>query len=103
MTAIALDEADDDLQRAFDYYELQRAGLGGELVHEFRRGVERILEFPSAWQRLDENISTQSASPISIWHRVSSGFHKQPNHDCLDHAPEPQAGILAATRTASVI
>ena len=52
MTAIALNEADDDLQKAFDYYETQRVGLGSELVEEFRRGVERILEFPNAWQLL---------------------------------------------------
>jgi plasmid stabilization system protein ParE len=54
MTAAILDEAEDDLEQAFDYYEAERKGLGGGMVIEFRRGLERILEFPEAWQRLDE-------------------------------------------------
>ncbi len=48
MTAIILNEAEDDLEEAFDYYQAAHSGLGAELVHEFRRGLERILEFPGA-------------------------------------------------------
>jgi plasmid stabilization system protein ParE len=51
MTAIILQEAEDE--RAFDYYESQRVQLGVELVEEYRRGLERILEHPNAWQPLD--------------------------------------------------
>ena len=96
MTAIALDEAEDDLQRAFDYYELQRAGLGGELVHEFRRGVERIIEFPNAWQRLDETYRRYRLHrfPYGIVYRVDSA-----NNQIVivsDHAPQPHARVLAA-------
>lgn len=54
MTASILKDAEDDLERAFDYYEQQRSGLGGEFVGEFRRAVERILEHPNAWQPLDD-------------------------------------------------
>lgn len=54
MTASILEEAEEDLERAFNYYQTQRPGLGGELVDEFRHGVERILEFPNAWQPLDD-------------------------------------------------
>lgn len=53
MTIQILREAEEDLERAFDYYQAQRHGLGVELVEEFRRGVARILEQPSAWQPLD--------------------------------------------------
>ena len=49
MTAIILDEAEVDLERAFDHYEGHRAGLGVEMLEEYRRGVERILEYPNAW------------------------------------------------------
>jgi plasmid stabilization system protein ParE len=49
MTVIILDEAEADLERAFDYYEGHRAGLGVEMLEEYRRGVERILEYPNAW------------------------------------------------------
>ncbi len=54
MTAIILDEAEDDLQKAFEYYEAQRAALGGEMIHEFRTGLEKILAHPKAWQPLDK-------------------------------------------------
>lgn len=54
MTAIILDEAETDLERAFDYYQLQRDGLGLELVDEFRRTLELILRHPMAWQPLDD-------------------------------------------------
>jgi len=53
VTLRILGVAEDDLDRAFDYYESQRRGLGVEMVEEFRRGVERILEYPRAWQALD--------------------------------------------------
>ena len=48
-----LDEADDDLERAFDHYQQQRAGLGVELVEEFRRTLDLMLAHPRAWQPLD--------------------------------------------------
>ena len=54
MIATILDDAEEDLEQAFEYYESERPGLGAEMLHEFRRGVDRILEFPSGWQRLDE-------------------------------------------------
>jgi plasmid stabilization system protein ParE len=53
MTANILDAAEEDLERAFDYYQSQRAGLGGEFVDEFRMAVQRILEHPNAWHMLD--------------------------------------------------
>ena len=54
MRATILAEGERDLERAFDYYEGRCRGLGHEMVEEFRRGVDRILEFPTAWQRLDD-------------------------------------------------
>jgi len=54
MTAGMLPEAEEDLERAFDHYERSRAGLGSDMVDEFRRGVQRILEHPNAWHPMDE-------------------------------------------------
>jgi plasmid stabilization system protein ParE len=53
MTAAILNEAEEDLEQAFDYYQGRRRGLGIEFVEEFRRGVARVLEHPNAWQALD--------------------------------------------------
>lgn len=48
------DEAEGDLERAFEYYEAARPGLGVELVDEFRRGVERIAARPDVWRSVDD-------------------------------------------------
>ena len=53
MTAVIFAEAEDDLESAFNYYQNQRSGLGNEMIDEFRRGVDQILQFPEAWQPLD--------------------------------------------------
>src|SRR5829696_4699824 len=53
MIAISYSEADEDLERAFDYYDVQRPALGHELLDEYRRGLELILTHPNLWQPLD--------------------------------------------------
>jgi plasmid stabilization system protein ParE len=54
VTADMLDPAGVDLERAFDYYQQRRNGLGIELVGEFRRAVDLVLAHPRAWQPLDD-------------------------------------------------
>ena len=54
MIAVTTSAADGDLDDAFDYYEAIRAGLGDEFLIEFRRAVDRILEHPNAWQKMNE-------------------------------------------------
>lgn len=54
MIATILDEAEADLERAFDYYQQRRPGLGVELVEEFRRALDLMIKHPHAWQPLDE-------------------------------------------------
>ncbi|HUO07265.1 MAG TPA: type II toxin-antitoxin system RelE/ParE family toxin [Phycisphaerae bacterium] len=53
MKAVMLAEAEREIEEAFDYYQLQGEGLGMDLLEEFRRGVDRILENPDRWQQLD--------------------------------------------------
>ncbi len=45
-----LDEAFLELEQAVDYYNLERLGLGDEFSDEVVRSIERIAEYPSAWQ-----------------------------------------------------
>ena len=54
MTVRLAEAAGQDLEEAFDYYQAVRAGLGVELLHEFRRGIDRVIEFPGAWQPMDD-------------------------------------------------
>ena len=53
MNVVIFEEAEGDLESAFDYYEERQWGLGQGLLDEFRRGVDRILQFPNGWQALD--------------------------------------------------
>jgi plasmid stabilization system protein ParE len=50
MIARMLPEAENDLTSAFDHYYSLQSGLGRQFLAEFRRGVDRIIEFPFAWQ-----------------------------------------------------
>ena len=56
MKAVIVADAEVDLENAFDYYELQRQGLGLGFITEFRRGLDRILEYPEGWQALDGTV-----------------------------------------------
>ena len=53
MTAIILPQAEDDIEHAFEDYEQRQLGLGLDMLDEYRRAVERILQFPNGWQPLD--------------------------------------------------
>ena len=41
--------AETDLNRAVDWYEEQRIGLGGELLAEVRRTLDRIEDLPESF------------------------------------------------------
>jgi plasmid stabilization system protein ParE len=43
------DEAEAELEAAFDYYQSRRAGLGLLFLDEFRRGLDQIAEAPNRW------------------------------------------------------
>jgi plasmid stabilization system protein ParE len=43
------DEAETDLEGAFDWYESRRAKLGHEFLDEFFRAVAAIAESPQCW------------------------------------------------------
>ena len=54
MKAIILDEAEVDLERAFDHYQRERPNLGLEFLDEFRRALDLMIRHPRAWQPLDD-------------------------------------------------
>lgn len=54
MTVELHEEAEQELTAAFEWYEGQRPGLGDAFVTEFRRAVDRMLQFPGGWRRLSK-------------------------------------------------
>jgi plasmid stabilization system protein ParE len=54
MTVILRDEAAAELEEAFEHYQGINGELAGDLVSEFRRGVDQIIEHPGGWQSLDQ-------------------------------------------------
>jgi plasmid stabilization system protein ParE len=41
-----------ELEEAYDWYEVQREGLGQEFAREVYRTIQRILDHPLAWTKL---------------------------------------------------
>lgn len=74
MTVLPLDEAHQDIDDAFEYYESRRRGLGDELLDEFRMGVDQIIRFPEAWRPFDETYRSYRINrfPYAIVYRVNN-------------------------------
>lgn len=49
-------DAELELNASVDYYQECKDGLGGEFAYEVQKTIQRILEFPTAWQKLDGEI-----------------------------------------------
>jgi len=49
-------DAEAELNALVDYYEECKTDLGLEFVHEVYKTIQRIIEFPNAWQKLDGDI-----------------------------------------------
>jgi hypothetical protein len=44
------------LNASADYYEERKTNLGLEFAQEVQKTIQRILAFPTAWQKLDGEI-----------------------------------------------
>jgi hypothetical protein len=55
VTVRFLNVARAELREAVRYYESQ-AGLGGDFLLEVTATIERIVEFPAAWERVDQEL-----------------------------------------------
>jgi plasmid stabilization system protein ParE len=42
-----------EFEQAIDYYESRQRGLGEQLSIEVESAVERILQYPTSWTRVD--------------------------------------------------
>jgi hypothetical protein len=49
-------EVEIELNNSIDYYEECKIGLGLEFANEIYNTIQRILDFPNAWQPLDNDI-----------------------------------------------
>ena len=55
-TIIIRPEAENDIYKAFDWYEQQRAGLGKEFAQELSASMDRIMESPRLYSELYRGI-----------------------------------------------
>lgn len=51
-----IEEAELELDDAFDYYEYELEGLGKRFLEEFKRGIKRIVNHPYAWSPIQDNV-----------------------------------------------
>jgi len=51
-----LDQAESDLDDAYDYYEYELDGLGEKFLEEFKKAIKRILNHPHAWSPVQDNV-----------------------------------------------
>ena len=91
MKLIFLEEAEQELDDAIDYYNLEKPGLGDDFLLEILSSLHRINQFPEAWQPLSENTRRcqtrrfpygiiYSAFDDCILIVAISNLHRKPNH-----------------------
>lgn len=52
MQIVFLEPAQLELEEAVQYYEHEQQGLGQAFLYEILKTIDRVRNFPSAWQRL---------------------------------------------------
>jgi plasmid stabilization system protein ParE len=45
-----------EYNRAIDYYEYQKSGLGLDFADEIDKSLARIVDFPGAWQPMTKDV-----------------------------------------------
>ena len=57
-----------------DYYEDKQEGLGAEFIEEVYATIQRIIEFPKAWQTISKNTRRclTSRFPFGIIYTIES-------------------------------
>ena len=74
MTLSFLDAAQSEFEKATDYYEQQRAGLGFEFAEEVEQALKRIKHYPEAWSPLSPRVRRclVNQCPYSVIYEVRS-------------------------------
>lgn len=64
-----------EVREAAHYYEARVPGLGFEFLAEVRAAVRRVLAYPEAWCRLDEDFRRCRTArfPYGLIYRVEGG------------------------------
>ena len=67
-----LDAAQSEFDKAIDYYEEQRSGLGFEFAEEVKQTLERISHYPEAWSPISPRVRRclLNRFPYSVMYEV---------------------------------
>ena len=70
-----LQPAEQELSEAVDYYEAQSPGLGFEFFEEVWAAIERIAQYPKAWQFVSRRARRCQTHrfPYSVIYQVCEG------------------------------
>ncbi len=70
------EDAEVEFDRAVEYYEESRLGLGLEFAQEVYAAITRVIQFPDAWSHMSKNARRCLVSrfPFGIIYQVKSGY-----------------------------
>ena len=70
------EDAEAEFDRAVEYYEDSRPGLGLEFSQEIYAAITRVIQFPDAWSLMSRNTRRCLVSrfPFGIIYQVKSGY-----------------------------
>ncbi len=70
------EDAQVEFDRAVEYYEDSRPGLGLDFAQEIYAAITRIIQFPDAWSPISKNTRRCLVSrfPFGIIYQVKSGY-----------------------------
>jgi hypothetical protein len=70
------EHAETEFDRAVEYYEGCRYGLGIEFAQEVYATIDRIIQYPDAWSPMSKNTRRCLVNrfPFGIIYQVKSGF-----------------------------
>ncbi len=70
------EEAEAEFDKAVEYYESCRSGLGLEFAEEVYATIKRILPFPAAWTQISQNTRRclLNRFPYAVIYQEKNGY-----------------------------
>jgi len=70
------EDAEFEFDRAIEYYEDSRSGLGLEFAQEVYAAITRVIQFPDAWSPMSKNTRRCLVNrfPFGIIYQVKSDY-----------------------------
>ena len=70
------EDADREFDKAVEYYEECRLGLGLEFAQEVYATIARVKQFPKAWSPMSKNTRRCLVNrfPFGVIYRIKSGY-----------------------------